>query len=208
MGRRGDVSPPRDSHAAFTLSHRSDRPGRRLLPDRRAGSGQVADQGHRLLRGRSREPVDRLRHRRGPQRHRRQPAQRSDDQAEPRGHAGAAGRQCPRQQPEHQEHRRRHGHGQPAAVLGFGLEGRRHRLDPGRRQEPLGRHPAGHQPAGRGRPDLCGRPRHRADRFGLGRRRLGQLGDQGRADGRPHHAAAASSSARPASRWSIWTSCA
>ena len=84
---------------------------------------------------------------------------------------------------------------------------RRHRLGARRRQEPAGRHAAGHAAARRRRQGLCGRPGLGRDRRFPGRRRRRQ--DRARrADRRPHRQRRARSSARSNSTSIARASCA
>ena len=97
------------------------RPGRRILAWRSACSlpgrrARLAHQGHRRLRGRAREPADRLRPRGRPQRHRRLAAQLALHPPEPASHAGAARRQRPRRHLNTKQRRRGDGDRQPAAL--------------------------------------------------------------------------------------------
>ena len=78
-----------------------------------AGSGGLAGQGHRRLRRRAQQHAGRLRPGRGPQRHRRPPAQRRVHPGEPGRDAGAAGRGDPGRHPQHQERGRGHGDRRP-----------------------------------------------------------------------------------------------
>ncbi len=144
-----------------------------------------AHQGHRQYRGRPRQPAGRLRPRGRPQRHGRRAQQLALHQAEPAGHARAAGRQYPRREHADGQRRRRHGDRQPAALRHPGLPARCQRRRHRRCQEPAGRHAAGDAAARRRRRGLRHRPGRGLDQrlLGPGRRRLGGFG---RADHRPH----------------------
>ena len=125
-------------------------------------------------------------------------------QAVAAGDARAPRRQHPRPDAAHRQRRRRDGDGEPAGLRHPGHPHRRHRLGDGRREEPAGRHAAGHAAARRRRQCLRGRPGLARDRRLRGRRRRRQ-GHARRADGRAHlerrdHRARDRLRARPACR--------
>uniref|UniRef100_A0A0N4Z8C7 LigA n=1 Tax=Parastrongyloides trichosuri TaxID=131310 RepID=A0A0N4Z8C7_PARTI len=140
----------RPSHAEVAYRpYRPGRCGRRSHSRARRGGGPVAHQGHRLDRGRPLEPAGRLWTGGRAERHRRQRPQLALHPPVAGGDDGAPGRQHPGRQPEHQECGGGHGHGRAAALRHAGLATGRQRLGDGRRQEPVGRDPAGHGPARR-----------------------------------------------------------